>query len=305
MFDLNARVGFHKHEVATLLVEQKLDGAQAAVADRAGQGAGGGVQLLAHSRIKTRRRSHFQQLLVTALQCAVALPDVGNLSAVANDLHLDMTGAANQPFDIQIATAKGGGGLRTAAGEGVVQLGKVVYRAHAAPAAASQGFQHYRGAVAERLHKVAGLLQRGRLVGALGQGHTLLLRQSARTGLVAKGVEHLRRGADKGDAGLLAGAGEVGVFAEETVTGVDRIAVLLLGDANQLGGVQIGGNALALQGDGLIGAAYVQRLGVIFGVHGNTGGVTVGDGAGQTNGDFATVGDENAVECHGLVDPVL
>ena len=86
---------------------------------------------------------------------------------------------------------------------------------------------------------------------------------------------------------------------------MDRIAVLLLGDANQLGGVQIGGNSLALQGDGLIGAAYVQRLGVIFGVHGNASGGTVGDGAGQTNGDFATVGDENAVECHGLVDPVL
>ena len=149
MFNLNARVGFHKHEVAALLVEQKLDGTQAAVANRAGQGAGGGVQLLAHRRIKARRRSDFQQLLVAALEGAVALPDVGNLGAVADDLHFDMTCAADQSFDIQIATAKGGGGLGAAAGEGVVQLGKVVHRAHAASAAASQRLEHHRCAVAE------------------------------------------------------------------------------------------------------------------------------------------------------------
>ena len=155
------------------------------------------------------------------------------------------------------------------------------------------------------MHKVAGLLQRGRLVGALGQRHSLLLSEATGAGLVAEGIEHLRGWANKGDTGLLTGAGEVGVFAEKTVTGVDRIAVLLLGDANQLGGVQIGGNALALQGDGLIGAAYVQRLGVVVGVHGDALGAAVSDGASEANGDFATVGDENAVECHGLVDPVL
>ena len=58
----------------------------------------------------------------------------------------------------------------------------------AAPAAASQGFQHHRGALAERLHKVAGLLQRGWLVGALSQRHALLLGQTTGAGLVAKGV---------------------------------------------------------------------------------------------------------------------
>ncbi len=60
VFDLNARVGFHKDKIPALLVEQKLDGTQAAVANRAGQGAGGGVQLLAHSWIKARRRGDFQ-----------------------------------------------------------------------------------------------------------------------------------------------------------------------------------------------------------------------------------------------------
>ena len=58
---------------------------------------------------------------------------------------------------------------------------------------------------------------------------------------------------------MLAGAGEVGVFAEKTVAGVDGIAALLFGDADQLGGVQIGGYALTFEGNGLIGAAYVQR----------------------------------------------
>ena len=138
VLDLNARVGFHKDEVAALFVEQKLDGTQTAVADRAGQGAGGFMQLFAHRWIKARRGGHFQQLLVAALQRAVTLPDVGDFCAVADDLHFDMTGAANQPLDIQVAATEGGGSLGAAACEGVIQLGKIVHRTHAASAAAGQ-----------------------------------------------------------------------------------------------------------------------------------------------------------------------
>ena len=44
-----------------------------------------------------------------------------------------------------------------------------------------------------------------------------------RRDLVARHLEHVRAGADEGDAGVRGRLGEVGVLGEEAVAGVDRV----------------------------------------------------------------------------------
>src|SRR5690606_38180413 len=95
VFDLDPRVGFHEYEVAAVLVDQKLDGAQAAITDRRGEGAGGVQQSPAQVGIQPRCRRHFDDLLMTALQAAFPLPQVADLLAVTGDLHFDKPGTGN------------------------------------------------------------------------------------------------------------------------------------------------------------------------------------------------------------------
>jgi len=47
--------------------------------------------------------------------------------------------------------------------------------------------------------------------------------------LVAPLGENVRRRADEGDTGFLAGAGKVSVFAQKAVAGMDGIDVVVLG----------------------------------------------------------------------------
>jgi hypothetical protein len=108
VLDLHARVHLHEIEVAGR-VEQKLDRAGALVAGGAG-GLDGG---LAHARPQLgrdgRRGRFFDQLLVAALDGAVALAQVdGVAGAVGERLDLDMARLGDVLLDVHGAVAEGG-----------------------------------------------------------------------------------------------------------------------------------------------------------------------------------------------------
>src|SRR5690606_10746499 len=175
VFDLDARVGFHEYEVAAVLVDQKLDGAQAAIADRCGEGAGGVQQPPAQVGIQSRCRRHFDDLLMTALQAAFPLPQVADLLAVTGDLHFDMPGPGNQPLDIELAIAEGGPGFGAAALECVRQLGEVGDQPHAPAATPGQRLEQHRGALRQCLDEGLPLPQCSGLRGTLDHGPALAL----------------------------------------------------------------------------------------------------------------------------------
>ena len=247
VLDLDARVGLHEYEIAIVLVHQELDGTQAAIAYGGGQGHGGSQQAFAQQRVESRCGSHFQQFLVAPLQGAIALPQMADRATIADDLHLDMPGAADQPFDIQIAIAEGGACLGAAAGEGLLQFIAGVHGAHTAPATAGQGLEHDCRACRQPGHEGLRLLQTGRLVGSLDQRHIMLDRQAPGAGLITEQFQYLGIRADKGDAGLGASAGEDGILAEKAVARVDGIAVMVAGDIDQLPMIQISRGAAAAQ----------------------------------------------------------
>ncbi|KPX76436.1 hypothetical protein ALO35_200070 [Pseudomonas amygdali pv. lachrymans] len=112
--------------------------------------------------------------------------------------------------------------------------------------------------------------------------------------LVAQRVDGCRVRADPGQAGVDYGAGKVGAFREEAITWVNRVGTGTSSDCQQLFDVQIGvGGALTLQPIGFIGLTHMQRVDIGIGIHGHRGNPIVTAGAGNTHGNFATVGNQN------------
>ncbi len=152
---------------------------------------------------------------------------------VAEHLHLDMAGALDQLFEIDLVLAEGGLGLALALGHLAQQVGLGADGAHAAPAAAPGGLQHHRiadlgGQLLDRLHVVR---QR---IGRRDDRHADLDGQVARRDLVAEPAHRLRLRADEGDAGLGAGIGEFRAFRQQPVAGMDGVGARQLGDADHL-----------------------------------------------------------------------
>src|SRR5690554_2257111 len=235
---------------------------------------------------------------MTALQAAFPLPQVADLLAVTGDLHLDMPGTGNQPLDIELAIAEGGAGFGAAALECVRQLGGVGDQPHAPATTSGQRLEQHRGARRQCLDEGLRLLQRGGLLGTLDHGHALALGQLSCLSLVAEQFQYPGVRADEGDTRLGAGAGQLGALAEETVAGMDGIAALLPGQRDNLGNLQIGAGAASAQGHGLIRLAQVQGGGIVLGVDGDAGDIQLGGGAGDSDGNLAAVGNQQALEGH-------
>ena len=114
MLDLDA--GVHLHEVEVLLViDQELQRAGVLVFDRVRQLDRGAAHRLAHGGGDEGRRRFLQQLLVAALDGAVALADVDDLAElVGQDLKFDVVRILDQLLKIERAVVEGLLGLHFA-----------------------------------------------------------------------------------------------------------------------------------------------------------------------------------------------
>ena len=121
MLDLQARVRLDEVEGAAGAIHEELERAEAAVVRGARERQGGIEQLLTHARIQVRRGSELDELLPLALERAVAFPQMRDLRPIADHLHLDVARMAHELLDVKIARAEGGGCLRSATGEGLLQ----------------------------------------------------------------------------------------------------------------------------------------------------------------------------------------
>ncbi len=296
---LQPRIGLDEGEarLALQVVDQELDRAQALVTGRIGHLHRRGLQRGAHGVVDADRRGDLDQLLALALQAALAVPQVHHRAGpVADDLHLDVTGSREELFDVNPAVAERRLGLGGAARERLGELVLVGHQTHAAAAAAGERLQHDRAAVAEQFQERARLGQRGAAAGAGQRRDVEPSGQAQRRGLVAKQRQDLRRRTDEGQPGVGAVLGEGAVLAQEAIAGMHRLAAGLLRDIDDLTDVEIGGRAGPLQRHRRIGALGVQRLGVILGEDGDGGDPHLRGGAGDADGDFATVGDQQLLQ---------
>ena len=164
--------------------------------------------------------------------------------------------------------------------------------AHATAAATGQGLDHHGAALAQPRKEVLGLCQGDGVVDALGHRHAAALRQGTRLRLVAEQVEHLGRGAHEDQAGRRAGARKVGVLAEQAVARMNMGAAFGLRRRDHVVDVQVGRHALARQD---LQRIHMKRmLGglVVFGHQAHSAPAQFMRGAGDADGDLATVGDQ-------------
>ena len=77
------------------------------------------------------------------------------------------------------------------------------------------------------------------LVCAGQEGHSCLPRQPPGEQLVAHLLHYFGARADESDSGILALAGETGVFRQETVAGVNRVGPGELGGSQNLADIEV------------------------------------------------------------------
>ena len=298
VFDLNA--GVHLHEVeAAAAIHQELHGAGALVADAACRSHGGGSHPFTQLWIQPRAGGLLQQLLVPALDRAVALPQVHHVAvAVGQHLHFHVAGPVDEFLHVEARVAEGGFGFALGGLEQVVELVGGRDQPHPPAAAACGGLDH---------HRVAHLCGEGCCRGGVRQqafatwdgGDPHLLHRGLGGGLVAHGPDRFRGGAHKGDAVVLADLGEAIVFGQKAVARMDRIGAAGGGGGEDVGNIEIASAAGGFpHADGLVGQLHVQRVAVHGAVHGHRGDAQFAAAAQDAQGDFATVGDQQLADGH-------
>jgi hypothetical protein len=137
---LHLEASVHLEEVeGARLVDDELDRAGADVADRFGGRDGGAAHAGAERGIDRRGRRLLDDLLVAALDRALALAQVDHVAVgVAEDLDLDVTGRVEVPLDQQRAVAEGALGLAARGRERLGEGRLVANDAHALAATASR-----------------------------------------------------------------------------------------------------------------------------------------------------------------------
>ena len=165
---LDARVDFDEVPVAGIGVHQELDGAGVVVAGGAGERDGGIGKRGANGGIERDRGRDLHHLLMAALHGAIALVEMEDVAvAVAQDLHFDVAGAADEALQEDGVVAEGGAGFAAGFLQAAGEIGGFLDHAHAAAAAAEGGFDDEREAdFARRSCRPAA----GSLDGFLGAG---------------------------------------------------------------------------------------------------------------------------------------
>ncbi len=280
-------------------VDQELEGAEAREAHLAREPEGGVGEAVAQARRKARGRRDLDELLVAALDAALALAEARDrAAAVADDLDLDVARPRHQALDVDVAVAEGGERLRPAALVGVVERRERRDDAHPAPAAAGDRLDHHRVARGERAEEAPGVLERRGAARTGQDGDAAALRERARLGLVAEQLERLRTRADERDARGRASAREIRALGEEAVAGVNRVAPGVVRDAHDLLGVEIRARPAAAERARLVGARDVQRARVVLGEDRDGLDPELDRGAHDPDRDLAAVRDQQALRRH-------
>ena len=276
VLDLKPRVGLDEGErrgvAGRFTVNQEFKGAEAVVVRGCRELPGCLDDVLAQAVAQRRARRHLDELLVTPLDRAFALPEMADgAMPVADDLHLDMSRISNQPLNIDAVAAEGRLGLGLAAHIGLLQLRSLLDDAHTASAAAGHGLDHHRAAFAERAEEGFCVRKRGRAGGAVDNRHVAASRQRLGGDLVAEQVERFGRRADKGDVVLGATPCERGIFTQETIARMQCVASGRLRRRDHGLDVEIGPRPTSGNGMRFIRCADMQRQRVVGGMDSDRG----------------------------------
>ena len=274
--------------------------AGAAIAEL-GHGAGDDhANVVALGLVEGRGGGLLEDLLVAALDRAVALPEMTDIAVlVGDDLDLDMARALKVFFQIDRIVAKGGAGLRLG---GLHRDFEFLFRAcdlHAATAAAGSGLYQHR--IADLLGDLLGRGYRIEpAIGARHAGHASLDHGLLGRDLVAHHADMLRLRADEDEVVSLDHLGELGIFRQEAIAGMDGIGAGDLGRGDDLGLLQVGlARRRRPDAHALIGQPHRHGVGIGFGMDRHGCDAHFLAGAVDAQGNLAAVGDQDFLDHSG------
>ena len=275
-------------------LEEKLERPRVPIADRRTRALDGALHRLTCRVVESRRRRLFDQLLVPALDRALALAEREHTSlGVAEHLDLDVAGGDECLLEVERPVAEGGVGLGTRGGERTLELVLGEDRTH--PLAATSGGRLEQDREPELVGDRPDLGQVDRPVGAGDERHSRRAQLFFRTHLVPHPLHHVRGWPDEDDPRLLARADEGGVLGEKAVAGMQRLAAGRLGCRDDARDAQV-----ALGGRGRADADRViselEMVGVPIGrrVDGDRLDAKLVQGTDDPDGDLAPVRDEDS-----------
>ena len=249
-------------------VDQELERAGVAVADAARETHCGVDDSFAQFVREPRRGRNLDDLLEMPLHAALALAEMGDGAlGVAEDLHLDVACPADELLHVEVAVAERGQRFRPAALVGRRHLAGVGHPARAAAPAAAHRLDHHAAALAQGVEEGRRLVDGHGMVDAANHRYAGLRRRRPGPRLVAEQFQRLDARTHEGHPRLGAAPGEVGVLCQKAVARMQRVAAGVHGGRDDLLDVEIRRRAGAVQGDGLVRLARVQRSGVVGGRH--------------------------------------
>jgi len=284
--------GVHLHEEVLpgpIRRHYELDGACPDVPARNGRGHRARRHGGPAGVVEERGRCFLDDLLVSALQAALALSQRDDRSVgVGEDLHLDVARPGYEALHQQGAVTERPDRLPLSFGDGVGQVGGDGDQPHALTTPARRRLEQDRkpdvqGGVGQLFGTQAGFVSAGhdrhpgRGDGALG------------VDLVAHGFDCRRRRSDEHDPRFGASAGQRRVFRQEPVTGVEGLRPDAGSRVDDGLDVQIG--AGRSDADGLVGGGDVHGVAVDVGVDGDAADAHRLEGADDPYCYLAAVGD--------------
>ena len=296
VLDLNAGVDLEHVEVL-VFVHEELDGRGAGVVgglDEFGRGFADFLDLLSFDE---RSGCFFDDFLVTALHGAIAFPEVDGVAVLVTDaLDFDMSCVFEEFFDEDSAVTEGGECFLLSFGDIGPEGGFVAADAHASTTTTCGGFDDdgvsdFRGdfdCFFEVFDLAFGSWEDGDLGGAgVAFGFDL----------VTEFGHRFWGWADELDFAFAADFGEVGTLGEEAISGVDRVDIRDFCGGDDAGDVEVG----VLRGswsdaDFFVRVFEVWRVFVGGGVDTDGFDFEFLAGPHDAEGDFASVGDEDALE---------
>ena len=292
MLDLETGVHFQE-VVAAILGQKELNRAHVLIVRAAGEAAGRARKRAAELGVHRHRRALLDDLLVPALDGALALAEGDDVAeAVRDDLHLDVAHVLELRLEIDAIVVEGRPRLPPGQRHRPREVGLAIDETDT-PAPATRRRLHDQG-IPHLLSERARVLRRIEVACARNHGDTDLHGEGARRGLVAEPPDRLRRGADEGQPRRFAGLSEICVLGQEPVARVDRVGAACRGDLEDAVAVQVALRGFGRADEmGLIRVANVSREPVDRGVDRHGGNFEIVEGAHDPEGDLAPVGDQN------------
>ena len=306
VLDLDAGVHFDK-VVVLVFIDQELERACVGVADMLCYFDGIVIKLFLDLLRNSKSGSILDHLLVTSLKGTIALIEMNDVAVfVGEDLDLHMLGIDQEFLHEDVVITKRF--ERLCLDEIVIgtDLFDSVAAAHTASAAACGCLQDDREAEFHR--EPLGLFAAPqRILGAGRSGDIAIKRHLLGTEFVTHHVQDLGSGSDEFDACLFAGAGEFAVLGQESVAGMDRVAVVHPSEFYDPWNIEIRTQRTLIFPNQirLVRCCAKRRIRVLVGINRNGLDAQIMTGAEDTHRDFAAVGDQNFVKfchCHLLVN---